>query len=146
MDKTKINLLPRLSEKTYTLSNSQVYVVDVPKSANKHDVKRAIETQFSVKVAKVNMTVIPGKSKRTVSRGGRRVANGKNSDIKKAYITLIEGNKLPFFEAIEEEEKQAQKVQEEITKKHAKEQSKDEEKPKTKRRSIRTKSKSKEDK
>ena len=33
MDKTKINLLPRLSEKTYSLSNSRVYVVDVPKNA-----------------------------------------------------------------------------------------------------------------
>ena len=121
-------------------------MVDVPKNANKHDIKRAIESQFSVKVLKVNITVISGKAKRTISRGGRRVAKGSNSDIKKAYITLTEGNSLPFFEAIEEEEKQAQKVQEEISKKQSKEQAKEESKTKPKRRSIRTKSKAKEEK
>ncbi len=61
-----IALRPRLSEKTYGLSESRVYVVDVPKDVNKHTVARAVEAQFEVKVAKVNIINMKGKSKRVV--------------------------------------------------------------------------------
>ncbi|HET7059944.1 MAG TPA: 50S ribosomal protein L23 [Candidatus Saccharimonadales bacterium] len=126
MSKTLI-LRPRLSEKTYGLSESRVYVVDVPKTANKHGVARAVEAQFEVKVDKVNITNIKGKSKRIISLTGKRSRNaeGRRPDIKKAYVTLAEGNSLPFFAAIEEEEQKEQKVQEQVDKAAAKQSAKE---------------------
>ena len=129
MSKT-ITLRPRLSEKTYGLSESRVYVVDIDKDVNKHTVARAIESQFDVKVVKVNVANLKGKSKRIVSISGKRMVNaeGKQNDIKKAYITLAEGQGLPFFEAIEEEEQKEENVQKQVDKAAAKQAAKDDKK------------------
>lgn len=129
-----ITLRPRLSEKTYGLSESRVYVVEVPADVNKHSVTRAIEAQFEVKVTKVNITNIPGKAKRTISITGKRYQNseGRRSGVKKAYVTLAEGHGLPFFAAVEEAEAKEQKTQEQIDKaatKQAVKESKKEAKP-----------------
>ena len=128
-------LRPRLSEKTYGLSENRVYVVDVPSSANKHNVTRAVEAQFEVKVTKVNMTNIKGKAKRVMSATGKRYSNaeGKRGDIKKAYVTLAEGHSLPFFAAVEEEEQKEQKLQEQVDKAAAKQAVKDEKAAKPRR-------------
>ncbi len=130
MSKT-ITLRPRLSEKTYSLSEKHVYVVEIPSDVNKHSVARAVEAQFEVKVKNVNIVNVKGKSKRIMSLNGKRYMNaeGKRNDIKKAYITLAEGYGLPFFAAVEEEEKKEQKVQEKVNKAAAK-QSEKENKPK----------------
>ncbi|HSX45397.1 MAG TPA: 50S ribosomal protein L23 [Candidatus Saccharimonadia bacterium] len=134
MSKTVI-LRPRLSEKTYGLAESRVYVVDIPKDVNKHTVARAIESQFDVKVSKVNITNIPGKSKRTMSLTGKRYANtyGQRTGIKKAYVTLAEGNSLPFFAAVEEAEAKEEALQEKVdkaaTKQAAKESKQETKKP-----------------
>jgi large subunit ribosomal protein L23 len=136
-----IEIMPRLSEKTYALSNNRVYAVNVERSVSKQALKEAMEVQFKVKVLSVNTANIKGKSKRSISNKGRSVAKGRNSDIKKAYITLAEGSTLPFFAAIEEEEKQAEKVQAELTKQQAKEAKKDD---KPKRRGLRTKAEAEE--
>jgi len=113
-----ITLRPRLSEKTYELSEKRVYVVSVPSNVNKHTVARSIEAQFEVKVDKVNILNVAGKRKRIVSITGKRMKNseGKRSDIKKAYVTLSEGHSLPFFKAIEEEEAKEKSTQEKIDK------------------------------
>lgn len=125
MSKT-ISLRPRLNEKTYGLADSRVYVFDVDKSVNKHSIARAVEAQFDVKVVSVNTTNISGKAKRVMSITGKRVKNGegRRSDIKKAYVTLAEGQSLPFFSAIEEEEQKEQAVQEKVDKAAAKQASK----------------------
>lgn len=111
-------LRPRLSEKTYAQSEKRVYVVEIPKTANKHAVARAVEAQFEVKVVKVNLTNIPGKAKRTMSLTGKRAMNseGRRNDVRKAYVTLAEGNSLPFFEAIEQEIQKEEAVQEKVDK------------------------------
>jgi large subunit ribosomal protein L23 len=121
MDKT-ITLRPRLSEKTYGLSESRVYVVEVPRNVNKHSVVRAVEAQFEVKVVKVNLTNIPGKAKRVMSITGKRVKNaeGHRATIRKVYVTLAEGHSLPFFAAVEEEEKKEEALQEKVDKAAAK--------------------------
>jgi large subunit ribosomal protein L23 len=136
MSHKTITLRPRLSEKTYALSEQRVYVIEVPKGVNKHGVARAIEAQFEVKVVNVNMTNIPGKPKRVMSLTGKRVKNaeGKRNDIRKAYVTLAEGNSLPFFAAVEEEEQKEQAVQEKVDKAAAKQAVK--ETKKTSRRSL----------
>ena len=117
MSKT-VTLRPLLSEKTYELSNSRVYVLEVPKNVNKHTVARAVEAQFEVKVERVNTTNISGKAKRIISISGKRTKNaeGNRTDIKKAYVTLAKGHSLPFFNAIEEEEEKEQAVQEKVDK------------------------------
>jgi large subunit ribosomal protein L23 len=108
---------PVLSEKTYSQSGNKVYAVMVPKDANKHSVARTIEETFEVKVKTVNILNQLGKSKRTVSIFGKRAdnKNGKRSDYKKAYVTLVEGS-LPFFQAIEDEEKRVEENQKQIDK------------------------------
>jgi ribosomal protein L23 len=90
----------------------------VPAGLNKHGVARAIESQFDVIVTKVNILNIRGKTKRTVSITGKRMQSklGKRSDLKKAYVTLAEGNQLPFFTAIEEEAAKEKAAQEKIDK------------------------------
>jgi large subunit ribosomal protein L23 len=117
MSKT-IALKPRLSEKTYAQSESRVYALEIPKGTNKHAVARAVEAQFEVKVTKVNVTNVSGKSKRIISLTGKRVKNatGRRNDIKKAYVTLAEGHSLPFFNAVEEEEQKEQAIQEKVDK------------------------------
>ncbi len=97
MSKTTL-LRPRLSEKTYGLGvTKNVYVFDVPADANKHTVAAAVAAQFEVVVTGVNITNVKGKVKRLVRKGGRPIM-GTRSDIKKAYVTLAEGQHLPFFD------------------------------------------------
>lgn len=123
MNSKTIVLAPRLSEKTYGLSQANnVYVFEVPAGVNKHDVARAVAAQFEVTVEKVNIANISGKSKRTISLTGKRMtnSNGTRSNISKAYVTLKKGQSLPIFAAIEEEEAKEQATQEKIDKAAAK--------------------------
>jgi large subunit ribosomal protein L23 len=130
MSKT-IALKPRLNEKTYALAEKRVYVFEVAGEVNKHAVARAVETQFDVKVLAVNTTNIKGKAKRIINVSGKRMLNaeGKRPDFKKAYVTLAEGNSLPFFEAIEEAEAKEQETQTKIDKAAAKQADKEAAKP-----------------
>jgi large subunit ribosomal protein L23 len=125
-------VIPKLSEKSYGQSQNRVYTVLVDTATNKQTVIRAIEAQFNVEVKSVNIANIAGKAKRTISKNGRRTANGRDIDTKKAYVTLKEGFSLPFFEAIEEEQKQSDKIQDELAKKAEKESAK-QDKPKSRR-------------
>lgn len=112
-------LKPRLSEQTYAQAQSaRTYVFDVPKDANKHSVARAVAAQFDVKVESVNITIVKGKTKRTISLTGRRrgASDGTRSDIKKAYVKLVKGASLPIFAAVEEAEEKEQKAQEQVDK------------------------------
>jgi large subunit ribosomal protein L23 len=110
-------LKPRLtSEKAYGLSKLRnTYVIDVPGDATKHTVARAVAEQFEVAPTKINIVVKKGKAKRTVRKGGRPVA-GRESDVKKAYVTLPAGQSLPFFEAMEEAEEKQAKTAEKLAK------------------------------
>ena len=125
MDRT-IVLKPRMSEKSYGLAQLRnTYVFDVSGEVNKHSVARAVAAQFGVEVAKVNIANIDGKSARVVSKGGRRVSKGHRSDVKKAYVTLVAGNKLPIFDAIEAEEAKVTESQEKVDKVVAKQSEKE---------------------
>jgi large subunit ribosomal protein L23 len=119
MDKTMI-LKPRMSEKTYGLAQAKhVYTFDVPSDATKHTVARAVVAQFNVTVIEVNIANLDGKVKRSVRKGGRAV-NGKRADIKKAYVTLKEGDRLPFFDQVEEAEQKAADAEKKADKKEKK--------------------------
>lgn len=124
MSKT-IALKPRLSEKAYGQSSDRVYTFIVPGDSNKASVAAAVSVQFDVTVAGVNVTNIKGKSKRTISQGGRRSSTGTRSDFKKAYVTLAEGQSIPIFAAEEEAEAKQEKVQAEVDKASAKQAAKE---------------------
>ena len=98
-------LKPRISEKAYALSErSNTYIFDVPADANKFDIAQAMTAQFEVTVTKVRVAGVPGKSVRAYRQRGRRSIYAQRSDIRKAYVTLKEGDKLPLFAAVEESE------------------------------------------
>ena len=59
-----------------------------PSTRNKPQIKEAVEALFGVKVKAVNTTVTKGKVKRF------RGQLGKRKDVKKAYVTLEEGNTI----------------------------------------------------
>jgi large subunit ribosomal protein L23 len=115
MDKTTV-LKPIMSEKAYGLSQLRnTYVFAVPQGTNKHTVARAVSAQYEVTVTDVNITNIAGKAKRTVRKSGRAVA-GRQSDVRKAYVTLKAGDTLPIFAALEQEAAEAEKNQEAVAK------------------------------
>lgn len=117
-------LKPRMSEKAYRLSETQrTYVFDVDSAANKHNITQAVIAQFQVSVADVRIVIVKGKTKRTVRKGGRAI-NGRRSDVKKAYVTLKEGDSLPIFAAVEEAEEKEKKAAEKAEKAAAKKEKK----------------------
>ena len=98
-----ITLNPRLSEKAYGLSEQRnTYVFDVRPGVNKFEVAKAVAAQYEVKVENVRLAGVPGKALRSYRQRGRKSVSGQRSDIRKAYVTLKEGDKLPIFAAVEE--------------------------------------------
>ena len=81
-----IIIAPVLSEKTYALMEQNTYTFFVAKSANKTQIKIAVEEIFGVDVASVNTVNREGKRKRS------RTGFGKRQDTKRAYVTLREGS------------------------------------------------------
>ncbi len=121
-----ITLKPRMSEKTYAQSANGVYVFEVDKSVNKHDIAEAVEKVYGVSVVDVRTVISKGKVKRIYRN--RRFTTGKRSDIKKAYVTLKSGDQIPIFAAVEEAEAAEEKAiekQEKKAKKEAKKEKKE---------------------
>ncbi|WIM68083.1 50S ribosomal protein L23 [Corynebacterium breve] len=81
-----IIIAPVLSEKTYALMEQNTYTFFVNPSANKTQIKIAVEEIFGVQVASVNTANREGKRKRS------RTGFGKRKDTKRAYVTLREGS------------------------------------------------------
>jgi large subunit ribosomal protein L23 len=79
---------PIITEKATMASEANAVVFEVAIEANKPMIKEAVETLFGVKVKAVNTTITKGKSKRF------RGQLGKRKDVKKAYVTLEEGNTI----------------------------------------------------
>ena len=79
---------PVVTEKATMASENGAVVFEVAIDANKPQIKEAIEGLFGVKVKAVNTTITKGKIKRFRGQLGRR------KDVKKAYVTLEEGNTI----------------------------------------------------
>ncbi len=95
MDMTQILLAPVVSEKATSAreqSNQVVFVVH-PK-ANKIEIKRAVETAFSVTVETVNV-VNRKPEKKMRNRRMTHIAG-----VRKAYVTLAAGQKIDLFEGV----------------------------------------------
>ena len=76
--------------------NRYGFVVD--KSANKLQIKQAVEELYDVKVAEVNTMNYPGKRKQRYTKSG--VSIGKTASFKKAVVTLAEGEVIDFYSNI----------------------------------------------
>ena len=81
-----IIIAPVLSEKSYGLMEQNTYTFYVDPSANKTQIKIAVEQIFGVDVASVNTANREGKRKRS------RTGYGQRKDTKRAYVTLREGS------------------------------------------------------
>lgn len=87
----KVLRAPHISEKaTLVAEKANTIVFKVAKDATKREIKAAVEKLFEVEVKTVNTLILKGKTKRQGQREGRR------SDVKKAYVTLKEGQDLDF--------------------------------------------------
>ena len=79
---------PAITEKSTMASEQNQVVFNVAKKATKPEIKAAIEALFSVKVMAVNTLIRKGKVKRFRGTAGRQ------SDVKKAVVTLAEGQSI----------------------------------------------------
>ena len=91
-DARDVILAPVVSEKSYALLDEGRYTFVVHPSANKTEIKQAVQTIFGVKVANVNTLNRKGKRKRFGLTYGQR----KNT--KRAIVTLAEGESIDIFE------------------------------------------------
>ena len=79
---------PAITEKSTLVSDQNQVVFNVARRATKPEIKAAVEALFGVKVTAVNTLLRKGKTKRF-----RGIA-GRQSDVKKAYVTLAEGQSI----------------------------------------------------
>jgi len=94
-DPRDVIIKPVVSEKSYSLLDNGVYTFVVAGSANKIEIRHAIESIFNVRVAKVNTLNRHGKRK----RNRRTFTFGARPDTKRAIVTLADGDKIDLFES-----------------------------------------------
>ena len=88
----QILLRPLVTEKgVHRASRNNQYAFEIHRDATKHDVKKAVEQLFDVKVTKVRTQTRKGKLRRYKFRYGR------TSDWKKAIVQLQEDQRIDFF-------------------------------------------------
>ena len=95
MDLHKVIRRPLVTEKS-TIGREEEYLATfaVDPAANKHDIRRAVETLFKVEVDEVRTMRQPRKKKRV----GRQI--GYRAEWKKAIVKLAEGHSIEFFEGV----------------------------------------------
>ncbi|MEK1897726.1 MAG: 50S ribosomal protein L23 [Rhizobium sp.] len=79
---------PAITEKSTLVSENNQVVFNVAKTASKPEIKAAVEALFGVKVMAVNTLLRKGKTRRF------RGIVGKQKDVKKAVVTLAEGQTI----------------------------------------------------
>ena len=87
-------LAPHITEKSTLLSENNAVVFKVAGDASKPQIKDAVEALFDVKVTSVNTIVTKGKTKRWKGKPYKR------SDVKKAVVTLAEGQSIDITEGV----------------------------------------------
>jgi large subunit ribosomal protein L23 len=95
LNEREILIQAMISEKATGLQEEQnCYVFKVAVGANKPQIKHAIEKAFNVKVEKVSVSRVKGKTKRLGRFQGRR------SDWKKAFVWIKGEDKIVLFETV----------------------------------------------
>lgn len=93
----RIIIKPIISEKTTAITEKmpERYAFQVAPSANKIEIKNAIEAMYNVKVESVNTMNYSGKRKARYTKSG--LIRGKVAAFKKAVVTLKEGQAIDFY-------------------------------------------------
>ena len=89
---------PLVTEKVSEMNESGKYGFIVDKSANKIEIKKAVEKAYGVTVESVNTMVYAGKSKSRYTKS--RVISGNTSAFKKAIVQVAEGEVIDFYGAV----------------------------------------------
>lgn len=100
-------LKPIFSEKAQNVASQGSYTFKVLRTSNKNQIKKAVEVQFGVKVAKVNIMNF----KSEIKRIGRHF--GKTKPFKKAIVKLREGSIDLWVPPEKSKTKKEEKVKEE---------------------------------
>lgn len=90
---------PVITEKTTEQMGASLYTFVVNERANKHEIARAVEALWDVKVEDVRTMRYPGKAKRALL--GRMAKNwnlGRRASYKKAVVQLVQGDEIEFYE------------------------------------------------
>lgn len=94
-----ILIKPIVTEKMTTQGEDfNRYGFVVEKSANKLQIKKAVEELYNVKVSEVNTMRYAGKRKQRYTRSG--ISLGRTASYKKAVVTLAEGEVIDFYSNI----------------------------------------------
>lgn len=98
----QILIKPVVSEKSERGSNkNNVYTFVVDKSANKIEIKKAVESMYATQVTEVNTTIMPAKQKSRNTKTS--IIRGRVSAYKKAFVTLADGEELDIYGSAENE-------------------------------------------
>jgi len=92
MDPRDIIIAPLITEKSMAGTATQQYSFEVDPRATKTQIRHAVEAIFKVTVTKINTVNVGGKLKNFARRSRR--TTGKQSDWKKAIVTLMPGQKI----------------------------------------------------
>jgi len=89
---------PLVTEKSnFQSTKLNQYTFEVPVSVNKAQIKEAVESLFDVAVERVNVIILPAKRTRRARSRRLRV---RRSAMKKAVVTLAEGQSIDVFEGV----------------------------------------------
>jgi large subunit ribosomal protein L23 len=90
---------PVVTEKTTGQMEASLYTFIVNKRSNKHEIARAVEALWDVKVTDVRTMRYPGKAKRAMlGRMARNWELGRTASYKKAVVQLVDGDQIEFYE------------------------------------------------
>lgn len=89
---------PLVTEKVSELNESGKYGFIVDKSANKVEIKKAVEKTYGVNVVSVNTMVYQGRSKSRYTKA--RVIAGRTAAFKKAIVQVAEGDIIDFYSGV----------------------------------------------
>ena len=92
MEARDVIIAPLITEKSMSGTLIHQYGFEVHPAATKTQIRHAVETIFKVNVVAVNTVNVAGKVKNFARRGRR--TSGKQSDWKKAIVTLKAGQKI----------------------------------------------------
>jgi large subunit ribosomal protein L23 len=89
---------PLVTEKMTALNEKGKYAFEVAKTANKVEIRKAVEKLYGVTVEKVSTMRVQGKLKVKNTKAG--VVSGRKPSFKKAIVSLKEGEFIDFYSGI----------------------------------------------
>jgi large subunit ribosomal protein L23 len=96
----QVIIRPLITEKNTDLMAHDQYTFVVDPTANKIQIREAVEKLFNVRVKAVNTINVKGMPRSRAIRRGRSRIHGKDPSWKKAVVTLFPGQRIDIFEQV----------------------------------------------